>query len=69
VRKLDIKKLPSISETIDWAKVLLLLHADKLNTGLVRSTLNVFLKFENDITVVNEKMHELTQHSRREAND
>jgi MoxR-like ATPase len=67
VRKLDIKKLPSISETIDWAKVLLLLHADNLSTEIVRSTLNVFLKFENDISVVNDKIREMTQHSLREA--
>jgi MoxR-like ATPase len=67
VRKLDIKKLPSISETIDWAKVLLLLHADKLSKETVRDTLNVFLKFENDITVVNDKIHELTQHALKEA--
>ncbi|MBN2515134.1 MAG: MoxR family ATPase [Deltaproteobacteria bacterium] len=67
VRKLDIKKLPSISETIDWARVLLLLHADKLSKETVRDTLNVFLKFENDITVVNDKIHELTQHALKEA--
>jgi MoxR-like ATPase len=67
VRKLDIKKLPSISETIDWAKVLLLLHADKLSKETVRDTLNVFLKFENDITVVNDKIHELTQHALKEV--
>jgi MoxR-like ATPase len=67
VRKLDIKKLPSISETIDWAKVLLLLHADKLSKETVRNTLNVFLKFENDIAVVNDKIHELTQHALKEG--
>jgi MoxR-like ATPase len=67
VRKLDIKKLPSISETIDWAKVLLLLHADKLSKETVRNTLNVFLKFENDIAVVNDKIHELTQHALKEV--
>jgi MoxR-like ATPase len=67
VRKLDIKKLPSISETIDWAKVLLLLHADKLSKETVRNTLNVFLKFENDIEVVNDKVHELTQHALKEV--
>lgn len=60
VRKLDVKKVPSISETIDWARVLLLLHADRLNPELVRSTLNVILKFEEDIRTVDERLRDLT---------
>jgi len=67
VRKMDIKKVPSISETIDWARVLLLLHADSLNSEIVRNTLNVLLKFETDIDVINERLHELTQHALKEA--
>ena len=67
VRKVDIKKVPSISETIDWARVLLLLHADSLNPETIRNTLNVFLKFETDIDVVNKQLHELTQHALKEA--
>lgn len=50
LRELDLKKWPSISETIDWARVLVLLHANALEPELVRSTLNVLLKFEGDIT-------------------
>ena len=61
VRKLDLKKLPSISETIDWAKVLLLLHSDTLNRDLIRDTLNVFLKFEEDIEIVQENLYDMTQ--------
>jgi len=67
VRKLDVKKIPSISETIDWAKVLLLLHAENLDTELVRKTLNVFLKFESDIALVNDHLQELTHHAVKEA--
>jgi MoxR-like ATPase len=67
IRKLDIKKLPSISETIDWARVLLLLHADCLTMEIVRSTLNVFLKFEDDIAVVNDRLYELTQQATKEG--
>jgi len=67
VRKTDVKKVPSISETIDWARVLLLLHADSLNSEIVRKTLNVFLKFETDIDVVSERLHELTQHAMKET--
>ena len=49
LRQLDLKKAPAISETIDWARSLLLLHAQKLDEELVRSTLNVLLKYEEDI--------------------
>lgn len=49
LRDLDLKKAPAISETIDWARSLLLLHADSLDEDLVRGTLNVLLKFEDDI--------------------
>jgi MoxR-like ATPase len=49
LRELDLKKAPAISETIDWARSLLLLHAGQLDADLVRGTLNVLLKFEDDI--------------------
>ncbi len=49
LRKLDLKKTPSISETLDWARALLALHATELDEGLVRETLNVILKYEGDI--------------------
>lgn len=49
LRTLELKKLPSVSETIDWARVLLLLHVSELAPEIVRETLNVLLKFERDI--------------------
>jgi MoxR-like ATPase len=49
LRKLDLKKTPSISETLDWARALLALNASDLNEDLVRDTLNVILKYEGDI--------------------
>lgn len=49
LRELDLKKVPAISETIDWARALLLLHAESLDVELVRSTLNMLLKFHDDI--------------------
>ena len=49
LRKLDLKKTPSISETLDWARALLALNASELDDGLVRDTLNVILKYEGDI--------------------
>lgn len=49
IRELDLKKVPAISETIDWARSLVLLHANELDASLVHDTLNVLLKYEEDI--------------------
>jgi MoxR-like ATPase len=49
LRRLDLKKLPSVSETLDWAQALLLLHVSELEPGIVRETLNLLLKYESDI--------------------
>ncbi|MGJ4884035.1 MULTISPECIES: MoxR family ATPase [unclassified Bradyrhizobium] len=51
VRTLDLKKQPSVSETIDWARVLVLLQAAELGHDVVKDTLNVLLKYESDIEV------------------
>ncbi|PKN76675.1 MAG: ATPase [Deltaproteobacteria bacterium HGW-Deltaproteobacteria-10] len=67
VRRLDIKKVPSISETIDWAKVLLLLQTDSLTNELVKDTLNVILKHQEDISIVEEKINEFISVSPRAA--
>ena len=66
VRKLDIKKMPSVSETIDWAKTLVILHAENLDRELVRDTLNTFLKVQEDIRVAEEKLFTLTEHALKE---
>ena len=49
LRELDLKKLPSVAETIDWAKSLVLLNVKSLDASIVRETLNVLLKFQCDI--------------------
>jgi MoxR-like ATPase len=67
VRKLDIRKVPSISEAIDWARVLLILHADALNNDLVKDTLHIFLKFEEDIRIVEDRVHDLATRAMRAA--
>ena len=61
LRDLDLKKVPAISETIDWARTLLLLHADALAPDLVRDTLNVILKFQEDIENVDGEIATLTR--------
>ncbi|MDF1565065.1 MAG: MoxR family ATPase [Deltaproteobacteria bacterium] len=48
IRTLDLRKLPSVAETIEWARALLLLGGDALEPQLVRDTLDVLLKHEED---------------------
>ena len=67
LRDLDLKKLPSISETLDWARALILLHAEELDAGLVRETLNVLLKFEDDITATSPHINEMVSKARRKT--
>lgn len=67
LRELDIKKVPSISETIDWARVVLLLHADKLSQDLIRDTLNTLLKFEEDINVVEDRLGDMAAKALKET--
>jgi MoxR-like ATPase len=49
LRKLGLRKLPSIAESIDWARALVLLNADKLEPEVVSSTLSLVLKYEGDV--------------------
>jgi len=67
IRELDLKKLPSVSETIDWAHVLLLLHADSLDPVTVRDTLNVLLKFEEDIEATIPQITDFVRQTMRES--
>lgn len=49
LRQLELKKPPSISETIDWARTLMELGFDTIDEKIARSTLNVLLKYSQDI--------------------
>ena len=49
IRKLDLKKTPSISETLDWGRALMVMNADSLEPELVSDTLNIILKHQGDI--------------------
>ncbi|MDO8902406.1 MAG: MoxR family ATPase [Phenylobacterium sp.] len=59
LRQMDLRKSPSISETVDWARALILMHADSLDAAMVRDTLNVILKYEQDIQMVEPQVSEL----------
>jgi len=56
VRALDLRKAPSIAETIDWARALVTLGASALDKELARSTLSVILKHEEDRAKVETKL-------------
>ena len=49
IRQLDLKKHPSVSETLDWAKTLLLLGIEKIDADVATDTVNVLLKYRSDI--------------------
>lgn len=49
IRELELKKAPSIAETLDWAHTLLALNVDSLDDATLRRTLPVLLKFQSDL--------------------
>ncbi len=49
IRQLDLKKSPSVSETIDWARTLVLLGIDKVDAQTATETANILLKYRTDI--------------------
>jgi len=50
LRAMDLRKAPSVAETIDWARTLLALGADTLTDDVVRTSLGVILKHQDDVT-------------------
>jgi hypothetical protein len=67
LRKLDLKKTPSISETLDWARALLALNASELDEDLVNQTFNVILKYEGDVRKAQAELSKLLQKKAAEA--
>jgi MoxR-like ATPase len=56
VRQLDLKKPPSIAESIDWARALLLLGADDIDRSVFERTMSIIVKHRADIDVVSERV-------------
>ena len=59
VRDMDLKKPPAVSETIDWARTVVLLNMAVLDSDFVKNTLNVLLKFKSDIENVEAELARL----------
>ena len=49
IRQIELKKAPSVSETLDWARTLLLLGVQQIDAETARSTINILLKYQSDI--------------------
>ena len=56
VRELDLKKPPSIAESIDWARALLLLGADDISQDVFRDTMSIIVKHRTDLDTVAERV-------------
>jgi len=67
LRELDLKKVPSISETLDWARALLALNASELTEDLVNQTFSVILKYEGDVRKAQGELSKLLQRKTAEA--
>lgn len=61
LREEDLRKQPSIAETVDWARALTLLHVEALGEATVRQTLNVLLKYESDIAALENRVGSLAR--------
>jgi MoxR-like ATPase len=56
VRQLDLKKPPSIAESIDWARALILLGADDIDQSMLEKTMSIIVKHRTDLDVVAERV-------------
>ncbi len=60
LRGLDLKKHPSVSETLDWARTLLLIGVEDIDETHLRETLHVLLKYQSDIRRATDTLTSLT---------
>ena len=63
LREMDLKKPPAVSETIEWARTVVLLNIDVLDSDFVKNTLNVLLKFKSDIETAESDLPRLMRES------
>jgi MoxR-like ATPase len=56
IRQLDLKKAPSVSETLDWARTLLLLNIETIDEDIAKETLHILLKYQTDIAKASKEL-------------
>jgi len=64
LRKIDLKKTPGISETLDWVKALTLLNIKSLDEDLVNETLDTIVKYEGDVRKAQEELKDYVRKTR-----
>jgi MoxR-like ATPase len=64
LRKLDLKKTPGISETLDWIKALTLLNVQSLDQEIVSETLDTIAKYEGDVRKAQEELKDYVRKAR-----
>lgn len=62
VRELDLKKPPSLSETLDWAQALISLQIDCISPETLSATLNVICKYREDVELVSRNLEKIVKH-------
>jgi MoxR-like ATPase len=58
IRQLELKKPPSVSETLDWARTLLLLGVEQVDAAMAVGTANILLKYQSDITKATKELEQ-----------
>lgn len=69
LRNMDLRKTPSISETLDWARALVSLNAETIDEQTLTNTLTVLLKYESDVAKARRMMGNDGRSSRRYGRD
>ena len=68
IRNLELKKSPSVSETLDWARTLLLLGVNQIDADMARDTINILLKYQSDITKALRELEDTKSEMHADAN-
>jgi MoxR-like ATPase len=58
IRQLELKKPPSVSETLDWARTLLLLGVEQVDAATATGTANILLKYQSDIAKATKELEQ-----------
>lgn len=66
LRGMDLRKSPSISETLDWAKALVTLNAESMDPEILETTMSVLLKHESDLTRAKKRLRQLVNQPNEE---
>jgi MoxR-like ATPase len=64
IRQLELKKSPSVSETLDWARTLLLLGVQSVDAETATQTINILLKYQSDIAKATRELEKDTDLSK-----